>query len=94
MISVWIIGFILTLLAIYLFKGSRYYRGYYRGDEEAPVLKMWGLIFMLIISIVPFLNIVMGFLFLFVWSISVFAEKDWKYVKNSKFKEFLSRDIM
>lgn len=93
MIVAWFIGVILNCLGIWLLKNSRYISWTCSGKEENPVLKMWVLILLMIGTVIPSFNIVVGLIVIILWTIAVITGY-WKFVKeNNKLVQFLKKPI-
>lgn len=95
MIVAWFIGVILSCLGIWLLKNSRYVSWEYSGkEEEEPVLKMWTLILLMICTMIPIFNGIMGLIVIAYWAIEVLITGDWKFAKeNNKLVQFLKKPI-
>lgn len=100
MITAWIIGLILSLFGIYLFKGSRLApKRNWSGDiiePERPVLKVWSAFLFILGASVPIFNIIMAGCIIIVWAVSVYNEKDWLYKEGTivdKFVKLLNKPI-
>lgn len=100
MMIAWIIGLILSLLGIYLFKGSRtpdkkdYYGKVTR--PGGPILKVWSLLLYLLGALVPIFNILMGIVMIIWWAIAVYGDEDWVYSEESianKIVQFLNKSV-
>lgn len=87
MTTVWVIGLILSLLGIYLFKGSRIKATGKTWDKpampERPVLKVWHTILYLIGALIPILAIFMAVVMIIFWAVEVYGEEDWTYPSSS-----------
>lgn len=87
MIIAWLIGLILSFLVIWLLKNSRVSEVRSFGNEliepERPILKIWSLVLLVIGSLIPIINIIMGIIMFTIWAISVYCEKDWKFTKGN-----------
>lgn len=97
MIIAWIIGLLLSLLGIWLLKGSikPAFVWYGRVERpERPILRMWLLILLLIGSIIPIISILEGTSIITVWAIATYLEEDWEFTKeNNKLIQFLNKPI-
>lgn len=100
MITAWLIGLILSLLGIYLFKGSRLApKRNWSGDiiePERPVLKVWSTFLFILGALVPILNIIMAIVMVVFWAICVYGEECWLCNENSianKIVQFLNKPI-
>ena len=95
MIVVWFIGVILSCLGIWLLKNSRYVSWKCSGgEEEEPVLKMWMLILLMICTMIPIFNGIMGLIVIAYWTIEVLITGDWEFAKeNNKLVQFLEKPI-
>lgn len=95
MIEAWFIGVILSCLGIWLLKNSRYVSWKRSGKEEKePVLKMWILILLMICTMIPIFNGIMGLIVIAYWTIEVLITGDWKFAKgNNKLVQFLKKPI-
>lgn len=61
--------------------------------DGQPVLKMWILILLMIGTVIPRLNIVVGLTVIIWWTIVVITG-DWKFAKeNNKLVQFLKKPI-
>lgn len=87
MITVWIIGLILSFLGILLFKNSRIKATRQTWDTpakpERPVLRVWSLLLFILGALLPIFNIFMGVGMIVCWFISVYVDGDWSYKDNS-----------
>lgn len=97
-IIIWIIGFILSSLGIWTLKNSRTREvKNYRGDliiPREPVLKLWSLVLLVIASLIPVMNIFVGFVIIYICVCNVYNYKDWEFVKSSsRFIKFLNKPI-
>ena len=92
MIITWIIGLILSFLAIWLLKGSRKTKNYY-GQKGEPVLKVWSLILYVLGGLIPIFNILMAIIVIVYWAISVYGDGNWEYTRNAWFVSFLTKPI-
>lgn len=93
MIVAWFIGVILSCLGVWLLKNSRYVDWKCSGKEEKPVLKMWILILLMIGTVIPTLNIVVGLTVIIWWTIAVITD-DWSFTKgDNKLVRFLKKPI-
>lgn len=55
---------------------------------------MWGLILLIIGTIVPILNIIVGFAVIVWWVIETYCEDDWKFTQeDNKIVKFLNKPI-
>ena len=85
MTIVWVIGLILSLLGIYLFKGSRVKapKSYWgeKSKPERPVLKIWSLALYIMGALLPIFSIFMGTTMIVVWMVNVYGENSW-IIKN------------
>lgn len=97
MIIAWIIGLFLSLLGIYLLKGSRHSdkRNYYGQvvTPSKPILKVWSLLLLLLGAIMPIFNIGIGLFIIVFWYNYVYIDKDWVCTKGSKIISFLNKPI-
>lgn len=100
MIVAWLIGLILSLLGIYLFKGSRVKAVKRNWGEvikpERPVLKVWNTFLFILGALVPILNIIMAGVMISFWAMAVYNEKDWLYKEGTivdKFVKLLNKPI-
>lgn len=92
--TVWLIGLILSFLGIWFLKNSRYDNSWRHSKGGEPVLKMWGLILLIIGTIVPILNIIVGFAVIVWWVIATYCEDDWKFTQeDNKIVKFLNKPI-
>lgn len=96
----WLIGLILSLLGIYLFKGSRVKAVKRSWGEvirpERPVLKVWSTFLFILGALVPILNIIMAGVMISFWAMAVYNEKDWLYKEGTivdKFVKLLNKPI-
>ena len=89
MIVTLVIGLILSLLGIYLFKGSRTRSG-------EPILRVWSLLLYFLGALMRLFNILMGIVMIVYWSISVYGDRDWTYPEKSivnKIAQFLNKSV-
>lgn len=100
MITAWLVGLILSLLGIYLFKGSRVKAVKNSWGEvirpEKPVLRVWSTFLFILGALVPIFNIFMAGVMIVFWVISVYSEKDWLYKEGTiadKFVKLLNKPI-
>lgn len=100
MIVAWLIGLILSLLGIYLFKGSRIKAVKMSWGEviepERPVLKVWSTFLFILGALVPIFNIIMAGVMIIFWATSVYNEKNWLYKEGTivdKFVKLLNKPI-
>lgn len=94
MIVVWSIGVLLSCLGIWLLKNSRYVSWKCSGKEEEPVLQMWILILLMICTMIPIFNGIMGLITIALWAIEVLITGDWKLAgKSNKLVQFLNKPI-
>ena len=94
MIVVWSIGVLLSCLGIWLLKNSRYVSWKCSGKEEEPVLQMWILILLMICTMIPIFNSIMGLITIALWAIEVLITGDWKLAgKSNKLVQFLNKPI-
>lgn len=95
MIVAWFIGVISSCLGIWLLKNSRYVIWKRSGkEEEEPVLKMWVLILLMICTMIPIFNGIMGLVVITCWVIEVLITGDWNFAKeNNKLVQFLNKPI-
>lgn len=95
MIIAWIIGLLLSLLGIWVFKNSR--KITWRNGEiidREPVLKVWSLLLLLLPAIVPLVNIFEFIIMIVWWYLSVYNVHDWEFVKkDNKLIQFLNKPI-
>lgn len=93
----WIIGIILTFIAIWLLKGSRRVERERAWDKpyrpEEPILRVWSLILYILGGLIPIGNIVMAVIVIVYWAISVYGDKDWKYIRSAWFVSLLNKPI-
>lgn len=96
----WVIGLILSLLGIYLFKGSRIEASSSTWDKpakpERPVLKVWSMFLFILGALVPIFNIIMAIAMIMFWAICVYGEECWLCNENSianKIVQFLNKPI-
>ena len=93
MIGAWFIGVLLSCLGIWLLKNSRHISWKRSGKEEEPVLKMWILILLMIGTVIPSLNVVVGLTVITWWTIAVITD-DWSFTKgDNKLVRFLKKPI-
>lgn len=100
MITVWLIGLILSFLGIYLFKGSRIKATKKTWDNpakpERPVLKVWHTILYLIGAQIPIIAIIMALTMILFWAVEVYGDEEWTYPNSliaSKVMKFLNKPI-
>lgn len=92
MIVVWFIGVILSCLGIWLLKNSRYNQWLSIKDKQ-PVLKMWALILLMICTIIPIVNIIVGSTVIVGWTLAVITD-ELRFIKgDNKLVQFLKRPI-
>lgn len=97
MIITWIIGIVLSFIAIRLLKGSRYVEREKTWEKpyrpEGPVLRVWSLILYILGGLIPIGNIIMAIIVIVFWAISVYGDKDWKYTRSAWFISLLNKPI-
>lgn len=100
MTTVWLIGLILSLLGIYLFKGSRVKATEGTWDKpakpERPVLRVWHAILYLIGALIPVFGITMALVMIVFWAIEVYGDEYWTYPETSianKIVQFFNKSI-
>ena len=94
MIIAWIIGVLLCLLGIWLLKGTRRDKrdDYYRKIGTEPVLKMWQLLFTIVLGLIPIMGIIIGVSLIIVWTFGIC--NDWEYVRPpGRLLKFLNKPI-
>lgn len=91
MIVAWFIGVILSCLGIWLLKNSRQNKWMNPKDRQ-PVLKMWMLILLMIGTVIPNLNIVVGLTVIIWWAIEAITD-DWSLTKGDNIVRFLKKPI-
>ena len=84
MILSWFIGFILCIIIIYLLKHTVDYR-------NNSILKVWHLLILLIVAIIPVINIAIGFITI-VFLIMQY-QIQYKFRGNNKIWNFLNKRI-
>ena len=84
MILSWFIGFILCIITIYLLKHTVDYR-------NNSILKVWHLLILLIVAIIPIINIAIGFITI-VFLIMQY-QIQYKFRGNNKIWNFLNKRI-
>ena len=85
MITLWFIGFCLISLEIYLLIHTR-------NMYEESVFRVWHLLCMLAISLVPFLNVICS-VAISMWLYCRYGDGDWELKIDSKFLKFLNKKI-
>lgn len=85
MILSWIIGFILCIITIYLLKHTVDCR-------NNSILKVWHLLILLIVAIIPVINIAIGFITI-VFLIMQYQMQFYKFRGNNKIWNFLNKRI-
>lgn len=97
MIVAFIIGVILTLLVIWILKGTRTVPSCSWGKPakgEEPILKVWSVLLLLLAAVIPLINIIVAVVMLIVWAIQIWCEDDWKYIRpKGKIAKFLNKPI-
>ena len=94
MITAWIIGLLLGFLGIWFLKNSRHTESWRHSKGGEPVLKMWALILLIIGTIVPVLNIILGLAVIIWWAIETYGEDNWEFTQtNNKVIKFLNKPI-
>lgn len=98
MIVVWVIGLLLSFLGIWFLKNSRVKANERTWDKSAkperPVLRVWILILLVIVGLIPILNIALALCVIAWWIISVYGDKCWKFTKgDNKLLQFLNKPI-
>lgn len=84
----------MSCLGIWLLKNSRYISWKCSGKEEKPVLKMWILLLLMICTMIPIFNGIMGLIIIAYWAIEVLITGNWKLAgKSSKLVQFLNKPI-
>ena len=92
MIVVWFIGVILSCLGIWLLKNSRYNQWLSIKDKQS-VLKMWALILLMICTIIPIVNIIVGSTVIVGWTLAVTTD-ELSFIKgDNKLVRFLYKSI-
>lgn len=92
MIVVWFIGVILSCLGIWLLKNSSYNQWLSIKDKQ-PVLKMWALILLMICTIIPIVNVIVGFIVITGWTLAVTTD-ELRFIKgDNKLVRFLNKSI-
>lgn len=85
MILSWIIGFILCIVTIYLLKHTVDYR-------NNSILKVWHLLILLIVAIIPVINIAIGFITIVILIMN-YQMQLYKFRGNNKIWNFLNKRI-
>ena len=85
MILGWFIGFILCIITIYLLKHTVDYC-------NNSILKVWHLLILLIVAIIPVINIAIGFITIVIL-IMHYYEQLYKFRGNNKIWNFLNKRI-
>ena len=85
MIIAWIIGLILCIITIYLLKHTVDYC-------NNSILKVWHLLILLIVAIIPVINIAIGFITI-VFLIMQYQMQFYKFRGNNKIWNFLDKRI-
>lgn len=88
MTIVWIIeviGITLGIIDIFLYKYSRY-------DDE-PLLKVWSLLLIIIISLIPMINIIINTLIVAIWWVLYYSENIETITSNNRFIKWLNKRI-
>lgn len=91
MISIWLIGVIFSILALFGLKHSTkttYIAGYQR--TEVPVLRLWHVILIALCNLLPILNILIAVIFLLWWA--SIPNIEFTYTESKLFK-FLNKPI-
>lgn len=84
----------MSCLGIWLLKNSRYVSWKRSGKEEEPVLKMWILLLLMICTMIPIFNGIMGLIIIAYWAIEVLITGNWKLAgKSDKLVQFLNKPI-
>ncbi len=92
MIVAWFIGVILSCLGIWLLKNSRYNQRLSTKDKQ-PVLKMWALILLMVCTIIPIVNTIVGFAVIAGWTLAVVTD-ELRFTKgDNKLVQFLNKSI-
>ena len=105
MIIVWIIGLVLCLIMIDVFRKTRAYKWEEYKDRVYggaslrkvagdPILTLGWLLLFIILALIPILSIITFIVMLVVWIFNI--GDDWTYVPSKRFekvKEFLSKPI-
>lgn len=104
MIIVWIIGLVLCLIMIDVFRKTRTYKweeykhnSYFKDLRKVagdPILTLGWLLLFIILALVPIFSILTFIAMLTVWSFNI--GDDWTYVPSKRFekiKKFLSKPI-
>lgn len=86
MTVIYIIGALLCILDIFLFK---YSRSYYTGE---PVMKMWCLLALIVLTMIPGVNFIVGIVCTMVWILGI-STYEWKTTKCNKLINFLNKPI-
>lgn len=85
MILSWFIGFILCIITIYLLKHTVDYR-------NNSILKVWHLLILLIVAIIPVINIAIGFITIVILIMN-YQMQLYKFRGNNKILNFLNKRI-
>ena len=85
MILGWIIGFILCIITIYLLKHTVDCR-------NNSILKVWHLLILLIVAIIPVINITIGFITIVILIMN-YQMQLYKFRGNNKIWNFLNKRI-
>lgn len=97
MIILGIIGIILNLLVIWFLNNSITAPAKWESvttQFSKPVLRVWVLIALIVVNIIPILNIFAAVIAFIVWAIKVYGYKDWEFIQeDSKLMIFLNRRI-
>lgn len=88
MLTIWLIGLFLSLLGVWLNKKARNVC-----DDFKPVFKVWSFIFCLILSIIPFMNIIVAIILLSHVILGVNTEEIQLDIKNNKLLKFLNKPV-
>ena len=98
MISSWLLGFFLCLISIWFIKNSRVteYKSCTTGPvaSDTPVLRVWILLILILLGLLPIVNIVAGSAAITAWAINTFSLEDWVWLqKDTKVVQFLKKPI-
>lgn len=96
MIVTWLIGFLLILYCIWLYKNTRINNKWSDNDKKG-VMTMWQMLLYIAVGLVPILNIVVALAMIAWWCISVYNDKSWCYIKEkshvTRVVQFLTKPV-
>lgn len=96
MIVAWLIGFLLILYCIWLYKNTRI-DNKWSDNNKKGVMTMWQMLLYIVVGLVPILNILTALVMLTWWCMSVYGDKTWYYTKEkshvTRVVQFLTKPV-